>query len=483
VYSLGVILYHLLVGKAPYEGALPAIIHQILHCEPLAPRAVRPGVSREIENICLKAISKNPADRYTDARSFADDLQRFLSGQQTVARPESVLSRAWKRFCEAPRLTRGAAFCAIAGAVSAVIASWSFSRQAADFASNASIPSISNSAVVDSEERLVHIFTEPAGARLALAIIDEDSGAPRESRVIRPTGVTPLDVSLPPGLYLVVADIPGHGFHEVYRTVPAQDESLIINGIGKLPAERSDGTLDMPVIRIPTESEARHNLVRFSGGHIVMGEQIKNSPLFRHEADVAPFYLQSREVTVGEFRSTMGEVPTAEEFQELGLTDQHPIVMIPFAKAVSYAEEIGLRLPFTHELEWAMTNGGTTRFPWGDDISVIQDWQFGEVGVATFDRTLTDPPVYGLFSNVAEFTDSREQPVAVGAMKIPEIVKVMARHAHIVRGGPLKVTHRGFSERELRDGPVSTSNMEDGSARLGVGFRCARSEKPRFLDQ
>jgi len=48
----------------------------------------RPGIDPRLEELCLKALAKNPADRFSDCRAFADALRQWQSGSQAVAAPD-----------------------------------------------------------------------------------------------------------------------------------------------------------------------------------------------------------------------------------------------------------------------------------------------------------------------------------------------------------------------------------------------------------
>src|SRR5262249_38385840 len=79
VYSLGATLYELLALRPVFEGTdRQELLRQIAFEEPKPPRRVNRAVPAELEVIVLKALEKNPADRYATARALADDLRRFL---------------------------------------------------------------------------------------------------------------------------------------------------------------------------------------------------------------------------------------------------------------------------------------------------------------------------------------------------------------------------------------------------------------------
>jgi len=99
IYSLGVILYESLAGRKPFFAEDPALIlHLISNAEPLPPRMLVPGLSRDLETICLKCLEKHPARRYATARALADDLNRFLQGRAIRARPVGLAGRL-RRWC------------------------------------------------------------------------------------------------------------------------------------------------------------------------------------------------------------------------------------------------------------------------------------------------------------------------------------------------------------------------------------------------
>jgi len=94
LYGLGAILYELLTGIPPFMGNDKAVLLQRIRTEdPVAPRRLQPRLSKDIENICLKCLSRRPADRYPSAAAVAADLEAFLEGRPILARPVSNATR------------------------------------------------------------------------------------------------------------------------------------------------------------------------------------------------------------------------------------------------------------------------------------------------------------------------------------------------------------------------------------------------------
>ena len=103
VHGLGLVLYELLTGQQPYVGdSATETCWRIVHEEPVPIRRIRPAVPRDLETICHKALQKTPSKRYQNAGELAQDLQRFLTGTEIIARPISRIERAWKWTCQFP---------------------------------------------------------------------------------------------------------------------------------------------------------------------------------------------------------------------------------------------------------------------------------------------------------------------------------------------------------------------------------------------
>lgn len=98
LYAVGVILYELLTGERPFQGAKRMLLLQVLEDDPRTPRQLDPGVEKDLQTICLKAMAKAPARRYQSAGQMAADLRRFLRGEPIAARPVGLLERLW-RWC------------------------------------------------------------------------------------------------------------------------------------------------------------------------------------------------------------------------------------------------------------------------------------------------------------------------------------------------------------------------------------------------
>ncbi len=86
IYSLGVVLYEMSVGRPPFTGDSPvAVASKHVRDMPVLPREVNPAVPPALEAVVMKAMAKNPDDRYGSAEELRADLLRFADGRPVEA--------------------------------------------------------------------------------------------------------------------------------------------------------------------------------------------------------------------------------------------------------------------------------------------------------------------------------------------------------------------------------------------------------------
>ncbi len=82
LFALGVLLYWLATGDRPFTGeTVMAVSYKIVHTEPVPPRKINPAVPRDLENVILKCMEKDPAERYQSGEALARDLRSMREGR------------------------------------------------------------------------------------------------------------------------------------------------------------------------------------------------------------------------------------------------------------------------------------------------------------------------------------------------------------------------------------------------------------------
>jgi WD40 repeat protein/tRNA A-37 threonylcarbamoyl transferase component Bud32 len=105
VYALGAILYEALTGQPPFQGkTVMEILRKVQNDEPVPPRQLAAKVPADLETVCLKALRKEPKERYATAQELADELDRFLHDEPVRARPLSRLEKVGRWCCRNPNL-------------------------------------------------------------------------------------------------------------------------------------------------------------------------------------------------------------------------------------------------------------------------------------------------------------------------------------------------------------------------------------------
>jgi eukaryotic-like serine/threonine-protein kinase len=79
LYSTGILLYHCLTGRPPFSGDTRSVIRRQIHDDPLPPRILNGAISPGLETVIMKALTKDPEDRYPSASAMLEDLRKGAS--------------------------------------------------------------------------------------------------------------------------------------------------------------------------------------------------------------------------------------------------------------------------------------------------------------------------------------------------------------------------------------------------------------------
>ncbi len=116
VWALGVMLYQILTGQVPFQGTSETVVlGAILRKTPVPPRQLRPQISEALEQVCLRALSKEQSGRQANGQVFADQLSSCrLPVQRSVAQHS-------RRIFASLQLSRTATLCLIGLSVAVLL--------------------------------------------------------------------------------------------------------------------------------------------------------------------------------------------------------------------------------------------------------------------------------------------------------------------------------------------------------------------------
>lgn len=456
VYSVGALLYELLTLQPPFAGvSLPQLFIKIATEEPTAPRRLAKHIPRDLEVICLKALAKEPDERYTSAAAMADDLVRYLEGDPIHARRPSVVTRVKKAALKRRALLKVAPLILVVGGLGGA---WIW-RERALVADRADWPTVTLSWA---EEGRVRIYSRRLGPEVCTF---------SEPHLIAEAGQGSWTGRVEPAEQRLVIVSESGGFAEVRPTLRRGEE-----GAWRL--------------RLAHPGEVSGELV------LVKGEAISTTlqstgprgPVFDATVPVDSFYLDRATVTRGEFRDYLIESgrdqdPRWTQWLDRTRSDEDwdlPATWVSWFEAQDFAVWQGKRLPTAAEWELAMAQGidewAESREPADKQKLNLLDDADASKGVDDEVRRpaldwlrpsrdeqaiFGESEFYHPLGNVEEWTESPDigpSPEVVGALRI-------------ARGASYRQSRSRWLER--RSSACGLRPPQGGSGDLG--FRCAKT--------
>jgi formylglycine-generating enzyme required for sulfatase activity/predicted Ser/Thr protein kinase len=349
VYSLGVVLYELLTGQVPFDGDDPfAIAIRHMTEEPRSPRELRPDLPGPVEAVVLRALAKQPADRWPSAAEMAGAFRLALEAGERARQEAEARAEARRAEEERKRL------------------------EAAERAQRAAEERARQEAEARAEARRAE---EERRRREAAERARQEAGARRAARA-----------GVPPWVWAVAA---------VILLAAAMGLGLVLGGGGKsaptaVPTrvagvERPSTTTTIPTSTpqagaTETRSEDGMEMVYVPAGEFLMGSTDANSQAGedekpQHTVYLDAFWIDRTEVTNAQYRLCVEagacRAPTECDWGEPTYDDaskaDHPVVCVSWDDARTYCQWAGAWLPTEAEWEKAARGTDAQLYPWGND--------------------------------------------------------------------------------------------------------------------
>ncbi|HWQ31656.1 MAG TPA: bifunctional serine/threonine-protein kinase/formylglycine-generating enzyme family protein [Blastocatellia bacterium] len=430
IYSLGVVFYEMLTGRVPFEDDLNATSDYEVrrgHIELPVPRPseVYPGVSLELEKIVLKALEKDPDDRFQTAKEFLLAVEAFERTGRAAWQTAPVTGD--RRTVLQPGRTSRPAGAApaipTAGTAGSVVAAPTVARPAN---------------VTTANNQQARAVSQPGETGTEVTTI----AAPVKSKM-------PLLI----GVAAVALLAASFGVYKMVSSGPAVTTS---GGTGT-------GGETVPTM-IP-------GMILIPGGEFQMGRDGGNpyeGPA--HKVTVKPFFIDKTEVTNEQYaefvRQTRRQPPSHWTGGSFPPGEANfPVVNVSWNDANDYAQWAGKRLPTEEEWEFAARGRDGRLYPYGNEwkpkySNAAEDGYRKARAVGSYPEGASPFGVMDMAGNVAEWTASDYRPYPGSKAKPEDGFKVMRGGAFNTKAIQQTATDRFY------DAPTRTFDY--------VGFRCAK---------
>jgi serine/threonine-protein kinase len=440
IYSLGVVVYEMLTGRAPFHSETPLGYSQKhLREEPPPFCAVAPGLSvtPEVERVVMKALKKQREERYASVLEFAREL---AAAAQPAAQVETKQPLA-----ETKLPPPGAA-----------MADAPAPAPARDGGGSGLPPAPSPSPAPAEADAAVH--TPPATPPKGIP----QPPKPQPGRVKpAPALSRPPAVAKPPQLHGTTKPR-SRGRFLVLSLLVALMIFVAVWSLSRLKGQHQKRTTGQPSeaaksVPQPAPSGAPAGMVAIPGGTFMMGRDNAEDPeeTPAHSVTVAPFYLDLTPITGGDYGGAQAD-------------SSWPATGVNWNDSQAYCQSMRKRLPSEAEWEYAARGTDGRLYPWGNvfDSTATNSIEAGLanlIGVGTLPKNKSPFAVLDMSGNIWEWTadDYKPYPGHPATFDIPADAKV-------IRGGSYQSDKFHVT--------TTTRNLDHASTRSpAIGFRCAKS--------
>ena len=490
IYSLGIILFQMLMGDVPFKGSsLPAVMKQHLMTPPPRMATSGTGISAPLERAVHHALEKKPKLRTASTEDLISELEQALL--EPVAAKPKPKPRTKPKAVTPPKPK----------------ASAPRARQELDTIKDPPTPKRVEAEVVSSdpphpatrETELLRKTTQKIRRKSSEPRAPRDVKETREMLPVEPTyGFRQPTPPALPGRLAVAQHSIVNGFLRRRFMLPIAAAIAIVLAIGLFSVFYFSPNRENVIAggAVPATANGSRDMILIEGGTFMMGsDQAGDEQKGEHSVTVNPFYIDRNEVTNADYaefiKATGRPAPTIDEsdpdtkgsyWKSWNKTDpppgreRWPVSNVSpkdaedFAQWLSHRDGVRYRLPTEEEWEFAARNGSKgTLFPWGDT------WQEGVANlngksspkdVGSFPKGATQAGVMDMVGNVWEWTSSNA--------KFYDNSPVLDDpNGRVRRGG-------SFAERIKKDFKNATDRgwLKDEHFRFpSIGFRLARDRQ------
>jgi len=324
VYSLGVMLYEMVLGRRPYHANTPlAVVYKHIH-EPLPlPRALRPDLPEGVERVILRALAKSPSDRFRTAGEMVQALDAAVRSAEAPEAARPAVTRPARPVVQWRRVALWAAPVVLV-LLAVILAVW-------------------------------RPWARPRTAAVETVVAEKLEAAtmPPSTPFLRPPSP---EATATPAIVLAASATP-RPTNTRQATAPTELTS------NPLVLELAPG-IQMKLVRVPA-------------GEFLMGsadddDMAEADELPQHSVYLDEFYIGRYEVTSAQFRAFV-QATGYSEWRDIWDGADHPVVSVRWEDAAAFcrwaSEVSGREVRLPTEAEWEKAARGTDgrRYPWGNE--------------------------------------------------------------------------------------------------------------------